>query len=108
LPCTYLLIPKKKGPKGPSLRTPRAVLKMRMNQEQSIVSEATSSNTGPTLSPPLVSPIMGPPSNPGSSSLRGFEPAPCLTMKVVGKHVETFFKHKYRKDTQPRRCRVTC
>ena len=34
LPCTYLSIPRKKGPKGPSKRTPRAVLKMQAEQQQ--------------------------------------------------------------------------
>lgn len=34
LPCTYLSVPKKKGPKGPSKRTPRAVLKMQAAQQQ--------------------------------------------------------------------------
>src|SRR5271163_4425901 len=57
LPCTYLLIPKKKGPKGPSTRTPRAVLKMRMNQEQSTRSDTSLPDIKPAMSPPLVSPI---------------------------------------------------
>ena len=95
LPCTYLLIPKKKGPKGPSLRTPRAVLKMRMNQEQILGSDNSSSNLRAPSTPPLLSPTQDPTIT-ASSTSRGFESSPFLTMDVVEKHVDTFFKHKYR------------
>src|SRR6202011_4784276 len=85
LPCTYLLIPKKKGPKGPSTRTPRAVLKMRMNQEQSAKSDASLPDIRPAMSPPLVAPAN-----------RGFQPSPLLSMEVVDKYLDSFYTHKYR------------
>jgi hypothetical protein len=100
LPCTYLLIPKKKGPKGPSSRTPRAVLKMRMRQEQEqavspdgVQADGVSTSTS---SPPLLSPTF----TNGFSGLsfnHTFEPSPALSMDVAQKFVRTFFKHKYRK-----------
>jgi hypothetical protein len=93
--CTYLLIPKKKGPKGPSTRTPRAVLKMRMNQEQSAKSDTSLPDIQPTMSPPLVSPIRDN-TFPEFLANRGFEPSPLLSMDVVEKHLESFFTHKYR------------
>jgi Fungal Zn(2)-Cys(6) binuclear cluster domain len=80
LPCTYLLVPKKKGPKGPSTRTPRAVLKMRMNQEQSAGSDTSLHDIQPAMS------LMN----------RGFEPSPLLSMDIVEKYIEIFFAHKYR------------
>jgi hypothetical protein len=96
LPCTYLLIPKKKGPKGPSLRTPRAVLKMRMVQEQSVNSDNKLSDIRTTTSPPIISPVPDP-SIPSSFGNRSFEPSPFLSMEVVEKHLDTFFTHKYRR-----------
>lgn len=93
--CTYLLIPKKKGPKGPSTRTPRAVLKMRMNQEQSAKSDTSLPDIKPAMSPPLVSPIRDN-SFPDGLVNRGFEPSPLLSMEVVEKHLDSFFTHKYR------------
>lgn len=95
LPCTYLLIPKKKGPKGPSTRTPRAVLKMRMNQEQSAKSDTSLPDIQPAMSPPIVSPMKD---NvlPDIIANRAFEPSPLLSMDVVERHLESFFNHKYR------------
>lgn len=95
LPCTYLLIPKKKGPKGPSNRTPRAVLKMRMNQEQSAKSDSSLPDIQPAMSPPLVSPIRDNTFTDPFTNRR-FEPSPLLSMKVVEKHLDNFFAHKYR------------
>jgi hypothetical protein len=95
LPCTYLLIPKKKGPKGPSTRTPRAVLKMRMKQEQSANSDTSLPDIKPAISPPHVSPIRDNTFLDGFVN-RGFEPSPLLSMEVVEKHLDSFFTHKYR------------
>jgi hypothetical protein len=92
LPCTYLLIPKKKGPKGPSTKTPRAVLKMRMNQEQSAKSDSSLPDIKPAMSPPPIR------DNAFTDAFtnRGFEPSPLLSMEVVEKHLDNFFAHKYR------------
>jgi hypothetical protein len=100
LPCTYLLVPKKKGPKGPSTRTPRAVLKMRMNQEQSAKSDSSLPDIQPAMSPPRVSPIRD---NAFADTFtnRGFEPSPLLSMEVVEKHLDNFFAHKYRMSHAP-------
>jgi len=95
LPCTYLLIPKKKGPKGPSTRTPRAVLKMRMNQEQSVKSDTSLPDIQPAMSPLLVPPVRDN-AFPDDLLNRGFEPSPFLSMEVVQKHLNNFFAHKYR------------
>lgn len=95
LPCTYLAVPKKKGPKGPSSRTPRAVLKMQMRHEQNGVAQGFLADIKPT-------PIS---SNgreqqkalPVDLSLpaRSFVPSPLFTMAIAEQHVESFFTHKY-------------
>lgn len=100
LPCTYLLIPKKKGPKGPSSRTPRAVLKMRMRQEQEQSSASSGLADGisnSTASPPLMSPSLENGMSGLSFGAYAFEPSPKLSLEVAQKFVGTFFKHKYRK-----------
>jgi hypothetical protein len=90
LPCTYLLVPKKKGPKGPSSRMPRAVLKMRLNQEQSISPESGSkSSTSPVLSPTWDRGLFDAPMN------GVYEPSLLLTEEVVEKYIDSFFTHKY-------------
>lgn len=99
LPCTYLLIPKKKGPKGPSSRTPRAVLKMRMRQEQEQSSASSGQADGisnSTASPPLLSPTLENGMS-GLSFSHAFEPSPLLSLEVAQKYVDKFFKHKYGK-----------
>lgn len=95
LPCTYLLIPKKKGPKGPSTRTPKAVLKMRMNQEQSVRSDTSLPDIKPAKPFPLSSPIRDN-QMPDDLVNRGFEPSPLLSWDMVEKHIDNFFTHKYR------------
>lgn len=84
LSCTYLSIPKKKGPKGPSKRTPRAVLKMQAEQQQ----RAQAAQHGAAVS------IMGPPSrsttmsslNSGDTStflpLNGWQPPSLLAQET--------------------------
>lgn len=94
LPCTYLLIPKKKGPKGPSTRTPRAVLKMRMNQEQSARSDTSLPDIQPAMSP-IISPVRDNTIPDGPLSRR-FEPSPLLSMDIVERHINNFFANKYR------------
>lgn len=94
LPCTYLLIPKKKGPKGPSTRTPRAVLKMRMSQEHSAKSDTSLPDIQPAMSPPLVSPTRDN-AFPDALANGGFEPSSLISMEVVEKHLDSFFAHKY-------------
>jgi uncharacterized Zn finger protein (UPF0148 family) len=94
LSCTYLAIPKKKGPKGPSSRTPRAVLKMQMRQEQLKQPETLLADVRPKSSPSHSSPSRDQPISPDILS-RGFEPSPLLTMQVAEQHLESFFAHKY-------------
>lgn len=91
LQCTYLSVHKKKGPKGPSKRTPRAILKMQMDQknnppEPPSVDPSESSTYSP---PPLDLNITY--HYPGSR----FEPSPLLTLSLVERFAESYFKHKY-------------
>lgn len=94
LSCTYLAIPKKKGPKGPSSRTPRAVLKMQMRQEQAKQPDSLLADVRPKSTPSLPSPTREQPIFPDVFS-RGFEPSPLITIQVVEQHLESFFAHKY-------------
>ncbi|KFY28222.1 hypothetical protein V493_03046, partial [Pseudogymnoascus sp. VKM F-4281 (FW-2241)] len=95
LQCTYLTVPKKKGPKGPSKRTPRAILKMQMEQQRNRLPAAAS----PTqhIPPRDSSTISSPPSSGRTSNDYGFgfEPSPLLTTALVEQFAKSFFKHKY-------------
>ncbi|KFZ12871.1 hypothetical protein V501_04002, partial [Pseudogymnoascus sp. VKM F-4519 (FW-2642)] len=94
LQCTYLTVPKKKGPKGPSKRTPRAILKMQIEQQRNGIPPAVS----PAQHiPPRDSSTNSPPSSGRTSNEYGvsFEPSPLLTTALVEQFAKSFFKHKY-------------
>jgi hypothetical protein len=106
LDCTYLHVPKKKGPKGPSKRTPRAILKMQQQQRQQEGQEQEKHQSGqsPTTSSSSYrkASILPRRSSPGHSNRQflntielDFEPSHLLTLEVAHKYVRSFFKHKY-------------
>ena len=84
LSCTYLSIPRKKGPKGPSKRTPRAVLKMQAEQQQRAQAAQQGISTYAFESPSRSSTISS--ANSGDTStflpLNGWQPPPLLARET--------------------------
>ncbi len=90
LECSYLSIPKKKGPKGPSKRVPRAVQRMKLQQAHQTLPKAPSSSSSSSFSSSK--------NAPGSyidSQHHIFEPSPLISEKLVDRYVDSFFKNKY-------------
>ncbi|OBT64219.1 hypothetical protein VE03_06843 [Pseudogymnoascus sp. 23342-1-I1] len=99
LQCTYLTVPKKKGPKGPSKRTPRAILKMQLEQQRNRIPPAAPSSSTQSIPPRDASTTTSPPSSTRTSTdynpALAFEPSPLLTPSLVEQFAKSFFKHKY-------------
>lgn len=96
LSCTYYTIPKKKGPKGPSRKTPRTILKMQMQmQHENSRAPEIKAHERPIITPSASS---SSPSDIVSSfepSNSPFLPSPLLSLEVAEQYIEIFFKYKY-------------
>jgi hypothetical protein len=91
LRCTYLTVPKKKGPKGP--RTGKTSATYRRRREQYL-----SGDPGPRIPPPIVPHQVEQPqvsANDTSNAIFGFEPPPLISSDIIRRCVDGFFAHKY-------------
>jgi hypothetical protein len=91
--CTYLSIPKKKGPKGP-----RASRGLRVIETREGLSEKRDmrrlANVLPSILPYNAEPQL-PVETYFSASNRGFQPSPLISVDIIKICVNGFFAHKY-------------
>ena len=89
--CTYLTVPKKKGPKGP--RIGKATSTFRRRKEHIL-----NGNTAPRVPPPIAPQVVEQCQLPVEDSFEGtcgFKPSPLISPDIIRRCVDGFFAHKY-------------
>ncbi|KAN0089883.1 hypothetical protein V8E51_018462 [Hyaloscypha variabilis] len=93
LRCSYIIVPKKTGPKGPRARTlPRAYGRLKE------LPANVNGITARSISPPITPQNTAQRQLPVGSSLDqacGFKPSPLCSSEIIGRCVYGFFAHKY-------------
>ena len=91
LRCTYLVVPKKKGPKGPRIGKPTSTFR---RKREHILAE----NITPKVPPPIASQVTEQRSLPVEDAFDGtfgFKPSPLISTDIIRRCVDGFFAHKY-------------
>ena len=91
LPCTYLTVPKKKGPKGP--RTGKASATYRKWREPIV--HGNLSPRGPPSIVPHQSEPSEVPNDDTFYATSSFVPSPHITLDIIRRCIDGFFAHKY-------------
>ena len=91
LPCSYLTIPKKKGPKGPRLGKPPDTYRKR---KEHIVNGNMAPNVPPPLCPQIVEQRQLPIED-AFNGVFGFRPSPLISPGIIRRCIDSFFIHKY-------------
>ncbi|KFZ02014.1 hypothetical protein V500_00499 [Pseudogymnoascus sp. VKM F-4518 (FW-2643)] len=99
LRCTYLSVPKKKGPKGPRVMRWSGVMKRRDGRSKERDTTPTPNVCTPNVCPNIITCHLGQCQLPIDSHLslsnERFQPSPLISIETIKSCVDGFFAHKY-------------